>query len=310
MKFRVIFLKKKNILYFLILVLVLLIFLVFFFRNTTTTFNVTEKNSIKADLNGDGHDDILNVKNDNNKYYIEINTKSKTYTLDPDKDIKTLGIYSSTWPMKINMVDISRDRIPEIFIQSSYKDNPLQHIFHWNGEKFENIFSNSNSILGFIDYNNNKTPKIVSGAIVNNKINLNNYIFSNYKFTSYNYDCKDTFMGKDSVLYFINFIQGLPNNEAYRPNDIFAPNISGKSLSTIGTLSGENNKYIFQDALFMDTKCDKDGEASEVKWVLNFKGISNANKYVAKNYTITLFLKPVNDSSASCYFKIYSINIS
>lgn len=310
MKFRVIFLKKKNILYFLIMLLLLLFFSLFIFQSkNTTTLNVTEQNTIKADLTGDGQEDILKIKNDNNKYYIEVKTKYKTFTLEPDKDIISLGFFSESWPMKINLVDISRDKTPEIFVQSSYKGNPLQHVFFWNGEKFENMYSNSNSILGFIDYKNNKTTKVVSGKIIDNNIYFNNYIFLNYKFKNYNLQCADSYMGKDSIMSFINYIQSLPNDEEKRPTEIFDPKISGKSLSKIGMLSGENNSYIFQDATFMDTKCDENGEVSELKWNLNFRGISNSDKNVVKNYNITVLLKPFKESTQCFYYKIFSITI-
>jgi len=310
MKFRVIFLKKKSIIYFIIFFILLLLFSCFLLQNkNTTVLNITEENTIKEDLTGDGQEDILKIKTNNNKYYIEVNTKDKTFILEPDKNISTLGFFSESWPIKISLIDISRDKIPEIFVQSSYKENPLQHVFFWNGQKFENMYSNSNNILGFIDYSNNKTTKIVSGKIINSNIYFDNYIFLNYKFKSYNLQSTNSFMGKDSVMTFINFIQSLPNEEDKRPIDIFDPKISGKSLSKIGMLSGENKSYIFQDATFMDTRCDENGGVSELKWNLNFRGVSNLDKSIVKNYTITILLKPFKDSTQGFYFKISSINL-
>lgn len=307
MKLMIIFLKKKNIVYGLVILFLMALFSLFFFKNSRPAFNLSEGSPIKTDLTGDGKEDIIYVKNDNNKYYIEIKANDKTYTLEPDMDIKTLGIYSKQWPLKLNLVDISRDNIPEIFIQSSYRDNPLQHIFYWNGERFENIFSSSNNILGFMDFNNNKTTKVLSGNLTSERITMKNYIFANFKFYSYSYSYNDNFAGKNSVLTFINYIHSLPLGESSRPNDIFDPRISGKSIAAIGTLSGDNNKYTFQDALFMDTKFDKGGEISEVKWVLNFKGTSNINQEVSKNYNITLLLKPSMESSGEKIYKITSI---
>lgn len=310
MKLRVLFLKKKSIIYLLIILLLMFLFSFLFIQTSSEAFNVAETNSIKADLDGDGEEDTLYVKNDNNKYYIEVKTKDKTYNLDPDKDINTLGEYSKYWPLRINLVDISRDKTPEIFIQSSYKDNPLQHIFYWNGEKFENIFSSSNSIIGFNDYSSNKTTKVISGNILKDNISMKNYIYSNGKFYSYSCNYINAFEGRDSVLSFINYIQSLPSGEAIRPNEILDPEISGKSIAAIGTLSGENNKYIFQDGLFMDTKFDKKGDVSEIKWALNFRGVSNLNKDNIRNYNIILLLKPTKTSSDSFLYKISSISIN
>ena len=116
-------------------------------------------------------------------------------------------------------------------------------------------------------------------------------------------------MGKDSIMTFINYIQCLPNEEEKRPIYIFDPRINGKSLSKIGMLSSENNSYIFQDATFMDIRCDENGEVSELKWNLNFRGISNLDRNVVKNYNITVLLKPFKDSVQSFYFKIFSIDV-
>jgi len=309
MKLRVIFLNKKLI-YFLILTLILFILLIIllFSKNYTSTYNkVFDDKLIKADLNGDGKDDILSVKKDGIKYTLEVKTKEENFTIKPDKSSLPIGYYSLYWPMRVTLMDVSRDKIPEIFIQASNKNNPVQHIFIWNDGKFENIFSNSNNILGFIDCKNNKTPKVISGVLQDNKISLSNYIFLNYKFKNYNYDSNTTFMGKDTICSFVKFIQGLPYNETHRPQEIFIPTLDKSSLSVIDKLAGENNTYVFQDGIFTENKCNKDGEVSEVLWTLNFRGISNINKNIVKNYSLNILLTADIKSTENFYFKITSM---
>jgi hypothetical protein len=309
MKFRVIFLKKKYIYFlFLTLALFLLLIILMLSKKPSPTFNnISDNKTIKADFNGDGKDELMSVKRDGDKYSIEIKTKDKSYAIKTDKNSPPIGSHSAYWPMRVTLMDVSRDKIPEIFIQASNKDNSVQHFFIWNDGKFENIFSNSNNILGFIDCKNNKTPKVISGKLQDDNILLSNYMFLNYKFKNYNYDSNNIFMGKDTICTFIKFIQGLPHSEPYSPKDIFSPNIQNSSLSVLDKLAFENNTYVFQDGLFVENKCNKDGEVSEVLWTLNFRGGSNTDSSIVKNYTLNLLLTPDTDSKENYYFKIYSM---
>lgn len=309
MKFRVIFLKKKYI-YFIVLTLILFILLIVLIlsQNTSPTFNnVYGSKTIKADFNGDGKEDLLSVKTDGDKYTIEVKAKDQNYTIKTDKNSPPIGSHSLYWPMRVTLMDVSRDKIPEIFIQASNKDTPVQHIFIWNDTKFENIFSNSNNILGFVDCKNNKTPKVISGKLQNDTILLSNYMFLNYKFKNYNYDSTNTFMGKDTICAFVKFVQGLPQGQSYRPKDIFLSNMPSSNFSLIDKLINENSFYVFQDGMFIENKCNKDGEVSEVLWTLNFRGASTADTSIVKNYTINLLLTPDTNSKENYYFKISSM---
>ncbi|AKN32678.1 hypothetical protein Ccar_18220 [Clostridium carboxidivorans P7] len=306
MKFRVIFLKKKYI-YFIILTLIIFILIVILFlsKHYSPTFNsISESKVLKADFDGDGKKDILSVKRFDDKYSMDVKIKDKSYPITPYKNSSALFNYSPYWPMRVTLMDVSRDKIPEIFIQASNRDNPVQYVFVWNGSKFDNVLSNSNNILGFIDCKNNKTPKVISGKLQGNTVTLSNYIFLNYKFKNYNYDSNTTFMGTDTIATFIQFIQSLPQGESYKPKDIFTPNLSDKNLPLIKQLSSDNNTYVFQDGIFKENKCNEDGEVSEVYWTLNFRGISNSDKKLIKNYTINLLLTPSEVNKGNYYFKI------
>ena len=158
-----------------------------------------------------------------------------------------------------------------------------------------------------MDCKNNKTPKVISGNFQGDNMILSNYIFLNYKFKNYNYENDNTFMGKDTICTFIKLIQGLPQSESYKPKDIFYSNISNENMSLIGNMSGENNSYVFQDALFMENKCDANGNTSELSWTLNFKAISNTDTDMVKNYTLNLVLVPDESSEKKYHFKISSM---
>lgn len=314
MKLRIVFLKKKYIYYTLIgIALLVLIIILLTLRKSTSTFNVINVNANKTkkvDLTGDGKDDILYIKSDNNKYMIEVDTSGKNFILQPDKKINTLGDFCGYWPMRITLLDVTRDKIPEIIVQDSIKGKPLQHIFMWNGDNFSDVYSSNNNTIGFIDSKNNKTPKIVSGFMDQNKINFSYYYSSNNKFQSFTYEDKVNFMGKSTVQAFINYIQSLPYGETYKPQGIFSSNLSGKDISIIEKLSEDKNTYAFQDCIFKDTKWDKGGNPLEIQWTLSFKGTSLAKNEDVKNYTLDILLKPYSSSNGEdSDYKIYSINL-
>lgn len=312
MKLRVIFLKKKHLFFIVPLIIFALITLFLVYKNcfhvaSPSFSNILEDKILKADFNGDGIDDKLYVKHSGNKYMIKVKIKNEVYDLTTDDNQLMISSYYPYWPLRITIMDVSRNRIPEIFIQGSLGKNSVQRIFAFNGKKFENILSNANNILGFIDCTNNRTPKIITGKFQGNTMLLTNYIFLNYKFKNYNLQDNSIFMGKDTISSFIDFVQKLPASRSYIPDNIFSSNLANEDLYSIDKLANENNSYIFQDAIFMEKKCDNKGNTSELSWVLNFKGISNSDNSVVKNYTVKLVLAPDSSSTKSNYFKIISI---
>ncbi|MFD3156261.1 hypothetical protein ACFIJ5_05290 [Haloimpatiens sp. FM7330] len=135
MKLKVFFLKKKHIyaaIAILIMLILLIILLSFNSKNTISTFNIISSDKLfKTDLTGDGEEDILYIKTDKDKYYIQVNTKNnKNIFIEPNKKLNTVGTYIKYWPMRLTLKDISRDNIPEIFIQSSQKTNQFSMYFY------------------------------------------------------------------------------------------------------------------------------------------------------------------------------------
>lgn len=310
MKFRVLFLKKAHIYLVILILLIIILFLVFITSKTSSTSNsIANNKNIKVDFNGDGKYDTLSITQVDNNYLMEAKINDKIFSFKTEQNSPIIQSYYSYWPIRVTLMDVSRNKIPEIFIQGSQKNKPLQRVFIFHDDNFDNILSNSNSILGFIDCKNNKTPKVISGKIQGNNIVFSNYIFLNYKFTNYNYDTNKTFVGKDTIYAFIKLIEGLPQSESYKPNNIFSSDISEEDMSNIGALSGEDNSYVFQDALFKENKCDANGNISEICWTLNFRGKSNTDNSTVKNYTLDLTLTPDKNSKDNYYFKIASIYV-
>ena len=324
MKLQVIYLKKKFIFYALATVVgtILLTSLLFPRKDSISTFNIVNENKImQADLTGDGAKDILYIKTNSDKYYIQINSEDKSYYLEPSKKINTVGNYYVQWPMRLTLMDISRNNVPEIFTQASVgdkasagvtsttKNSAVQHVFLWNHEKFEDIFCSTNNILGFVDSKNNKTPKVLSGNIKDGKINLTSYIFIKNSLKSFDYNYTDNYMGKNTITGFINLMTSFPLAELSISKELFIDNLNGNDISLLSDLSNKKSYFTFQDAVFKDYAWDKNGNASDILWTLNFKGTNTSSPKETKNYTIELILKLLPNTDNTSSFKISSINI-
>lgn len=305
MKLRVFFLRKKRLIYGIIIISVILIVISVIARikGSENVFNVDEDKSYKVDLTGDGEKDVLNIKILNKKYYLSVDSGENSFQLSPVKNGESAGDYLKEWPLNIIMEDINRDRIPEIFSQGQLKNKPYLNIFKFSNNEFENILSSNSSILGLLDTSNNKTVKLLSGKITNNKISLKNYIMINNKLQEFDYDYKENYIGKDTVLTFIKYIESLPYGEKEKP-DIFSESLS-TDIGNIGKLSSESSKFKFQDGFFKDIKSDKNGIISEAEWRLNFSGTDKNNQ--RNNYSINIKLK--NEGSEKYSFRIYSMKV-
>lgn len=309
MKFRVVILKKKQIILSLIIILaiILIFFLLSFFTKNTSTETMTlisDNKIIKEDLNGDGSKDTLYINNKNNKYYMEISTKSQVQHISCNKKLDTLGSLNSYWPMRLEIKDISRNRVPEIFIQSSENSLPIQHVFTYDNNKFNDIFCSNGNFLGFLDSNNTRTPKFLSGDIKNGNLDIGYYILNNNELQNYSFD-KTIFPGAKSIVDFVSYMESLPYGEEFKP-DVFYDGLSGNALYAIGKISAECLEVTFLDGYFVDTAWDKTGNILDLQCSFNFKG-SLKDSTNSTAYSLKVNLKP--DPSCNNEFKIYSISI-
>lgn len=255
----------------IILTLSVIIISFTFFRTTTkSTFSMVDKNEIiQKDLTGDGEKDILYIKRNKNKYYLQINSKDKTYQLDPSKNLNTLGEHYDFWPMNVTLKDINRDNVPEIIIQSNQKEKAILHIFSFNKGNFENIFSSKNNILGFIDTKSNQTPKFLCGNYYNEKVFFKNYMLVNEKFLEFNYNYPKNFLGSNVIGDIITLFTKEENDNL---KERVVSSINESLITPIFKEKNSGYKFKFQDAYFEDLTCDKDGNLLTLKWTLNFKG--------------------------------------
>lgn len=309
MKLKIIFLKRKHIYYILFLACLAILFIVFIFsKNSVKTFNVSSGDTVikDYDLNNDGSNDILYIKTNKGKYFVQVNCKNKSYILEPSKALNTMGSYKEYWPLTVTLADVSRDKTSEIFIQSSQNDAPIQHMFIWDNNNFKDVLSNYNNMVGFIDSHNNETPKIISANYYNGEINFSNFILVRNKMKSYNSDYPDNFIGRDTIASFISYIQNPQLKNAETFNKLFYPNYVDNFSSLFDKLV-QDNAYTFQDGNFIDTRYNNDGQILELKWTLNFKAISKTYNTKVKNSSLKITLKNSGDNNSPYNFKITDI---
>ncbi|WP_160672881.1 VCBS repeat-containing protein [Clostridium sp. C8-1-8] len=281
MKRTIVLMNKKffYILTFILITILIMITIFIFFtlksrpqddQAVSTNTLVTNEKAIKKDLNGDGKDDILYISTQSNKYYMEVHSLGKTIFLDPDKKIGTVGTYSSFWPMSVSLIDLSRDKIPEILVQASQDKVPIQHIFYYSSGEYRDIYFGSNNVFGILDSKNNKTPKLISMNLKSSNKDTSQYILIKDSLKKVSSDSL-TIPGLQNVLLFIDMIES--SGELDNTYDVFTSDIDSDSMSLIWKLDKKDYIYEFQDALFNDTKWDEKGSPREIQWTLNFKKV-------------------------------------
>lgn len=309
MKFRVIFLKRKTLIYIGLSILIIILAIVLLsIKHSAATFNNVESHSkmIKDDFTGDGKKDILYIKTENGRYNLELNSEDKSIFLAPSKNLNTIGANYDYWPLRLTVLDITRDKVPEIFTQASDKGKAIIHVFSLADGKYNDVFTSNNNVLGIIDSNNSKSPKFACGNYDGTNLTFSHYMLIKDNFMNCNMAVKDSYLGKDTIISLVKYIESLPKGEINKPSYIFMPNLKGSDLALIGKMAGENNTYKFQDAAFKDVAWNKKGEPTEIEWRLNFEGKSNSNSSIVKNYNIVVRLNLTTPSDPDKY--IFKIN--
>lgn len=301
------FKNKNNLLKLLCFLVILIPFILLFSLNINSIKPAISehvvKQKVKADLNGDGNEDFIYIDLVNkNNYSLTVDINENNYELIPNKSINSLGIFSPEWPITLNILDLDRNNIPEIIVQSSEKNNPIQHLFKWTGSDFQDIFYSTNNILGIIDSNNGKTPKILSFSLNDSKENIQKYMLLNKKVKNISYDSVES-PGFQSIISFIDIIS--LNYEIDDLPNIFTSYISSQDLSQLWRLDKDLYYYNFQDAFFRDISWDNKGNISTCSWSLNFYKISKENTENKSQINFTVQLEKIKDT-----FLISSINLT
>lgn len=258
---------------------------------TVNTFLSTSKSEeIYIDLNGDGKKDVLYISSSNDQYTISSNINGTNYQFNPKSPISTLGKPNEYWPATIKFIDLSRDKIPEIIIQSSENSVAIFHIFKWTGSEFKDIYCSTNEIFGIIDSNNNKSPKFISFSLNNNIEDIQKYMVLNNNVKNISYENLKV-PAYNTVNEFINIIT-LPYN-LYNLPGIFSEDIPYSLIHQLDILNKEDFYYVFQDGFFKDINWNEENNISEVHWILRFRKSSKKNNLNSELLEWDLTLKNI-----------------
>ena len=267
---KIIIIYKKHI---KIILIVFILFISIFSISTYShnknifTFSSNSKyySNNNYDLNGDGIKDELSIYKLNNFYEIKVTSNNSEYLLNCI-DNNFLSVCPN-YNLKINIIDLSRDNIPEIILSNSIDNTAKQLIIKWTGEKFETIESLNNNILGIINSKNTQTPMIFSASVPNYKNSLlflidNNSICS---LNSLNY----TINSLSETEKFVDLIE-YPY-EILEVPDIFSSDISYDELKLLWNLNKEIYQYTFQSGYFYDIDWNNYGSPNSILWTISFK---------------------------------------
>ncbi|MBL4932381.1 VCBS repeat-containing protein [Clostridium sp. YIM B02565] len=308
MKLRVLFIHKKQI-FFLLMFLILcfisvILFNLFSQKEYGDSLSVFAKEDyekgLKKDLNGDGKEDVINITTKDDKYYVGATINNKSYMLSPDTKLASLGKEYPNWGIRLFMKDISRDGIPEIFLQSSQEDTAISHIFSWTGLEFKDYFYSTNNVMGILNSQNNKTPKFFSGKVVDGLLTFDSYMLigNNFKNTSYD---QYTVPGRQSVTELIDAIEAA--SVPYELPSFFCNSTTESDAALLWKLDKNVYSYKFQDAFFLDDKWDKNGDITSIIWQINFK---RTNKSTSKNDSIIIKAKVIPSNKD---YKVSSVSL-
>lgn len=266
-----IIIKKKTIIATILAILaIFILFLcVYDAKNISAFLTLSKPNHIYYyDLDGDGMKDELTISEINNYYEIKIETSNKDYILN-SSNINFLTI-CPYYDLKVNILDLSRDNIPEIILSNYYNNTSQYCIFKWNGSSFENIFCCNDNILGVIDSNNSRTPLLLKSNFLTSNV-FSSYFLDNdivKEITANN----SNIYSLDEVSKFIDLIE-YPYEPAELP-DIFTPDLSSDELKIFWNLNKDTYEYKFQSAYFYDNDWNDLGNPSSILWTLSFQKIN------------------------------------
>lgn len=302
---KIIVIKKKTlylIITTLLIILILASFLIFKFnkKQVASVFNplVTNKD-LYYDLTGDGKDDTIRITNENNVYDIQIVSSKKVFNLSSLCN-NVLSENLSSWPIKVYLINISRNNVPEILVQG-YKDSkPISYLFGWNNDKFLLLNEDSSNMIGVIDSNTKRTPQLISFESSKANSSKKAYMFQDIEkidVTTQSAELPDL----DNLLSFVNLIQ--TTYELDEIPNIFSESVPKNELSLLWSLDKENCNYSFQSGFFYDDKMDNNNNLTSLKWNLSFEKYNKLKPNAPKEEVVF----SVNFIKENESFKISSI---
>lgn len=272
-----------------------------YFQNTETFSNSSFENNKSYDFDCDGENDQLTVVSTNTTYSIKIKNSLGEALLKSNEFDYSLFDISPSCNISISYIDLSRNNIPELIVSGLKNNKPTFYIFQWIDNTFQEILFSQNNILGILDYNNSRTPKIYTTNSTTGDKGTNGYIlnFNSIKDITFS-NPKIPSLG--NIQTFINLVE--TDYELNEVPDIFTSYIPSEELGLLWNLDKLTYRYSFQKGYFYDVTWDNYGVATSIYWALSFEKVNYAdlNK---KPEELILYIKSELDESDT--YKICSI---
>lgn len=246
-----------------------------------------KNNNNKFDFDYDGENDELTIISTNTTYSLKIKNSIGEFLLKSKEYDYSLLDISTSCDISISYIDLTRNKIPELIISGVKNNKPTFYIFQWINNNFQEVVFSQDNILGIMDSNNSRTPKIFTADSTKGDKSTKNYIinskyikdisFSNLKIPSFDY-----------IQKFIDLIQ--VEYEIDESPDIFTPDIPSDELGLLWNLDKKNYVYSFQKAFFYDISWNKEGKSSSIYWILSFEKV-NSTKFDKAPKELILYVK-------------------
>lgn len=266
--------KKKNTLITLIIIFFLIIIITIiniYWQNTETLSNNLLENIPEYDFDCDGENDEVTIISTNSTYSIKIKNSTGEILLKSNEFDYSLLDITSSCSINISYIDLNRNKIPELIISGFKNNKPTFYIFQWLDNTFKEILFSQNNILGILDYNNSRTPKVFTTNSSTGDKGTNSYILNPNSLKDISFS-KQSIPSLGNIQTLINIIEA--DYELDDAPDIFTSSIPSEELGILWNLDKSTYHYSFQRGYFYDISWDNLGKATSIYWVLSFEKIN------------------------------------
>lgn len=302
--FNFITIKNKTLIFLFVITFIIIgsIYLNIYLKNflSSETYSYIRNNN-KFDFDCDGENDEITIISTNTTYSIKITNSTGEFLLKSQEYDYSLLDNPSSCDISISYIDLTRNKTPEVIISGLKNNKPTFYIFQWIDNTFQQVIFSQNNILGILDSNNSRTPKIFTSNSTKGDESTKSYIINSKYVKDISFsNLKTPAFG--NLQKFIDLIQ--VEYEIDETPDIFTSYIPSDELSLLWNLDKSNYHYSFQKAFFYDTSWNDEGKSTSLYWILSFEKV-NYTKSDENAQELILYVK--TDLDELDQYKISSI---
>ena len=273
--FNFITVKKNTFIAFIIIIFIICVSITTiintYSKNTETLSNKSLENNKEYDFDSDGENDQLTIISTKSTYSIKIKNSIGEILLKSNEFDYSLIDITSSCNINISYIDLNRNKIPELIISGFKNNKPTFYIFQWKDNTFQEVLFSQNNILGILDYNNSRTPKIYITNSTTGDKGTNGYILNANSIKDITFS-NPTIPSLGNIQTLINLIEA--DYELDDAPDIFTAYIPSEELGILWNLDKSTYRYSFQKGYFYDISWDDSGRATSIYWILSFENVN------------------------------------